>query len=183
MLENIGDILTGGLSLLTGGAAGGVVGAISAIWKSSQENKLKIELERLNNEREAREYDNAKSEREHQAWLVTQGHANEMDKIKTETDAELDIATMQALQVSSAAEFGDLNTTSAMDNYRASVRPTVAYWSVLAFNVMLCWAFSEFSDQINESAGLQILLGLFATLNFTVASVISFYYVSRNNRK
>lgn len=177
MIETIGTIL----GLLGSGAGGGLLGGLFGIWKQSQERKERAEMARIELERDQMEYSNAREEREHALLLLEKGAQIEVDKIEAETEAEMEIANQAALATAQKAEFSKLSTTSGMDNFRASIRPILALWAWLLFNVMLGWAFWEFSDQITADMGLQILLGLFATLNFTVSSIVTFYYVARRN--
>lgn len=177
MIESIGAVL----GLLGSGAGGGLLGGLFGIWKQSQERKERAEMARIELERDQAEYTNARAERDHSLVLLERGAQLEVDKIEAETEAEMEIANQVALGKAQRAEFGNLNTTSGMDNFRAAIRPTLALWAWALFNIMLGWAFWKFSDKIDADMGLQILLGLFATLNFTVSSIVTFYYVARRN--
>lgn len=177
MIETIGAVL----GLLGSGAGGGLLGGLFGIWKQFQERKERAEMARIELERDQMEYAHAREEREHALLLLEKGAQIEVDKIEAETEAEMEIANQAALATAQRAEFNKLNTTSAMDNFRASIRPVLALWAWLLFNAMLGWAFYEFHSQIDADMGLQILLGLFATLNFTVSSIVTFYYVARRN--
>ena len=177
MIDTIGSVL----GLLGSGVGGGLLGGIFGIWKQRQERIERAEMARIELERDQAEYANAKAERDHSLVLLEKGAQLEVDKIEVEAEAEMEIANQAALGGAQRAEFGKLNTTSGMDNFRACVRPVLALWAWALFNSMLGWAFYKFADRIDAEMGLQILLGLFATLNFTVSSIVTFYYVARRN--
>ncbi len=177
MIEAIGSVL----GLLGSGVGGGLLGGIFGIWKQRQERIERAEMARIELERDNMEYANAKAERDHSLVLLDKGAKIELDKIETETEAEIEIANQVVMGKAQKAEFAGLDTTSGMDNFRACVRPTLALWAWALFNAMLGWAFYKFADRIDADMGLQILLGLFATLNFTVSSIVTFYYVARRN--
>lgn len=173
--------ITGLFTILTSGAGGGLLGGIFGLFKQSQERKERVEMARVNLERDQLEYQNAKAERDHALLILEKGGQIELEKIQTESEAEIEVAHQSALSTAQVAEFKGLNTSGRMDNLRASVRPVLAYWAALLFTVMLAWAFIEFSDTIDIDTGKQILLGLFSTLTFIVTSVTVFYYVARKN--
>lgn len=177
MIEAIGSVL----GLLGSGVGGGLLGGIFGIWKQRQERIERAEMARIELERDQAEYSNAKEERAHSLVLLEKGAQIEVDKLEIEAEAEMDIANQAAMGKAQEAEFGNLGTTTGMDNFRAMVRPTLALWAWGLFNIMLGWAFYKFADRIDADMGLQILLGLFATLNFTVSSIVTFYYVARRN--
>lgn len=172
--------LTAIFTVLTSGAGGGLLGGIFGIFKQSQERKERVEMARINLERDNLEYQNAKAERDHALLMLDKGGEIEVEKIQTEADAEIEVAHQSAL--SSAQEvFNNLKTTSGMDNYRASVRPTLAYWGAILFSSMLGWAFYKYHGLIDAETGKQILVGMFSTLTFIVTSITTFYYVARRN--
>lgn len=172
--------LTALFSVLTSGAGGGLLGGIFGIFKQSQERKERVEMARINIERDNLEYQNAKAERDHALLMLDKGGEIEVEKVQVEAEAEIEVAHQSAL--SSAQEvFKNLKTSTGMDNYRASVRPSLAYWGATLFTVMLCWAFIEFHSTIDAEIGKQILVGMFSTLTFIVTSITTFYYVSRRN--
>lgn len=177
MIETISTVI----GLLGSGAGGGLLGGLFGIWKQSQERKERAEMARIDLERDQLDYKNAKEEREHAALMLEKGAEIELDKIEAETDAEMEIANQAALATAQKSEFSRLKTTSGIDNLRASIRPVLALWAWALFNLMLGWAFWKYSDRIDADMGLQILLGLFSTLNFTVSSIVTFYYVARRN--
>lgn len=174
------SVLAGLISVLTSGAGGGILGGIFGIFKQSQERKERVAMAEINLKRDQLEYENAKAEREHALSMLSKTGELELQKIQTETEAEIEVAHQSALSSAQDA-LKNLKTSSGMDNFRASVRPTLAYWGALLFTIMLAWAFSKFHQTIDVETGKQILLGLFGTLTFTLTSVISFYYVSRKN--
>lgn len=169
------------LAVLTSGAGGGIVGAITGIFKQSQERKERVAMAELELKRDEAEYANAQAQRAHELVLLEKGAKIELDKIETEADMEIEVSHQETLGQAQIAEFKNLNTSSWMDNLRASVRPVLAYWFTFIFNVMLIWAFMEYSDQLTDSDGKDILLGLFGTLSFTVTGIVTFYYVTRRN--
>jgi len=173
-------ILTGVFSIFTSGAGGGILGGIFGLFKRSQDRKERVELARLNLERDQLEYAEARNEREHALTLLKANGDIELEKIQTEAEAEMEVAHQSALSNAQGA-LKRLKTTSSMDNYRASIRPTLALWAAILFSGMLGWAFYSFRDLITIDEGKTLLLGMFATLNFIVTSVVSFYYVSRRD--
>ena len=172
--------LSGLFTVLTSGAGGGLLGGIFGIFKQSQERKERVEMARINLERDDLEYQNAKQEREHALLILEKGGEIEVEKVKTESEAEIEVAHQSALSSAQDA-LKNLKTTSGMDNYRGSVRPTLAYWGAILFTVMLCWAFWKFGGTIDKDAGKQILIGMFSTLTFIITSIITFFYVARRN--
>ena len=173
-------MLTTLFSLLTSGAGGGILGGLFGIFKQSQERKERVEMARIMVERDQLEYKNAAAERDHALMILDKTGQLEVQKIATETDAQVEIAHQSTL--SSAQDvFKTFKTDVWMDNLRASVRPVLAYWVALLFSGALAWAFIEFKSTIDHDTGRSILLGLFGTLTFIVTSVTTFYYVSRRN--
>ena len=175
-------MLAGILSILTSGAGGGLIGGIMGLFRQSSESKERVALAKLAIERDNLEYREANLEREHQLTMLNSGAKIELDKVITETEAQAEIATVTALGKAQKV-FAKLKTSSWMDNYRASVRPTFAYFVMAMFTVFLAWAFSHYSDGIEASQGAIILMGLLDTLVFMVTSITSFYFVSRPNTK
>jgi len=174
-------ILTGILTALSTGAGGGLLGGLFGLFKQSQERKERVEMARIELERDTAEYTNDKAEREHALSMLEKGGRLEIEKVMTESEAEIEVSHQATLGAATIAEFSNLNTSSWMDNFRASIRPSLAVWASALFTTMLVWAFCEYSDKITAEEGKVILLGLFATLEFTVSSVVTFYYVSRRN--
>lgn len=178
MLEIVGGVF----SILTSGAGGGIVGGILGIFKQSQERKERVEMATINLKRDQLDYQNQKAEREHALTLLEKTGEIELAKIETETEAEVEITHQQAL-ASAQDALKTLNTTSGMDNFRASVRPVLAYWGAFLFSIMIAWAFAKYHGTIDQNTGKEILLSLFSTLTFIVTSIITFYFVSRANKK
>lgn len=168
--------------LLTSGAGGGIIGGVFALFKGAQELKEKIAFARIEKERDEMEYENAREERAHQVVLMEKGAQIELEKIQTETEAEVDIANQAALSRAQGQEF-KLKTTSWMDNLRASVRPVLAYTFTLLFIGLSAWSFVEFASQLNDKDGKELLLMFIQTLTFTVTAIVTFYYVARRNTK
>lgn len=183
--------LTALFTVMTSGAGGGILGGIFGLFKQSQERKERVEIARIEKERDELEYRNAESERKHAMDMLNRqaelgleqtrvAGQLELEKVQTETEAAAEIANQKALN-SAQKVFANLKTTSGMDNYRASVRPSLAYWFAFLFSLMLGWAFWEYREQIDPETGKQILIGMFGTLTFLVTSIGTFYYVSRRN--
>jgi len=172
--------LTAMFSLFTSGAGGGIVGGIFGIFKRSQERKERAELARIELARDKLDAAEAKAERDHALVMLREGAKVEIEKVQTESEAEIEIAHQSALSSAQDALKG-LKTTSGMDNFRASVRPALAYWGAALFSAMIAWAFYSYHNTITEEEGKQILTGMFATLNFVLTSIVTFYYVSRRD--
>lgn len=168
------------LALLTSGAGGGIIGGILGLFKQSQERKERVEMARIEQARDQMEYENAAAEREHALLMLDKTGEIELGKIQSETEAEIEVAHQAALSSAQDALKG-LNTSTAMDNFRASVRPALAYGFSIIFSIMLAWTFWKFSDTIDAAAGHELLLGMFGTLTFLVTSIGTFYYVARRN--
>jgi hypothetical protein len=168
------------LALLTSGAGGGIVGGIFGIFKGGQERKERVEMAKINIQRDMLEYKNAEAERSHALTMIGKQGEIKLETIQTEAEAEIEVTHMEAMGDAQKV-FKDLKTTTWMDNFRASVRPVLAYWAVILFSVMTIWAFAKFSDEITAVEGKELLMKLIATLVFTVSSIIAFYYVSRRN--
>lgn len=175
--------LTTLFTVLTSGAGGGIFGGILGLFKSSQENKKEIALAKIEKDREVAEYANAAEQRKHDLMVIEKTGQLKLDEIETEAEMEIEVAHQATLGKATVAEFRNLNTSTWMDNLRASVRPVTAYWFSLLFSWMLIWAFWRYADKITPDEGKQILLGLFSTLTFAVTSILSFYFVARSNKK
>lgn len=184
-------MITSIIALLSSGAGGGLLGGIFGLFKQSQERKERVEMARIEKERDELEYRAAADERAHALAMLERSAelkleeaqimgALKLETVQTETEAEIEVAHQKALGKAQGV-FDKLKTSQGMDNFRASVRPTLAYWFALLFSVMLAWAFSEFHATIDAKAGRELLLGMFATLTFLVTSIGTFYYVSRRN--
>jgi hypothetical protein len=168
------------IALLTSGAGGGIVGMVGGIFKQGQERKERVSMAEIEAKRDAMEYENAKAERSHALVLLEAGAQLEIEKAQTEGDIEVELANQQSLGEAQEI-FATLKTTSGMDNFRASVRPVLAYWWSVLFTVLIGWAFVVYGDTITTETGGQLLLGMFATLEFLTTSIGAFYFVSRRN--
>lgn len=185
-------IFTAILTALTSGAGGGLLGGLFGLFKQKQEKDERLAVAKLELARDKLEYENAAAEREHQLTVLktsselklTQSELEgrlQFDKSELEGEIALDLANQESLS-SAQKVFRSLKTSQGMDDYRASVRPTLAYLFTAAFFAMTGWAFYEFSSVITKEQGAEILLGLFSTLTFMVCSVGTFYFVSRRNK-
>ena len=176
-------MITALFPFLASGAGGGLLGTVTALFKHKIEAKERIDLQEVMLKRDQIEADSLESQRTHEMAMLNAGAEISLQTAQVESESEAEIANQAALKTATTTEFKGLKTSSFMDNYRASVRPTLAYWFTFIFNAILFWAFWKFSGEITQDQGVLILLGLFATLEFVVTSLISFYYVSRRNAK
>jgi hypothetical protein len=174
-------LITTLITLLSSGAGGGLLGGIFGLFKQNQERKERVEMARIDLERDTAEYANDQAEREHALLVLEKSGRLEIDKVATESEAAIEISNQDSRGAAVISEFKNLNTSTWVDNLRASIRPLVAVWAVCLFSYMLVWAFSSYSKGLSASEGKEILLNLFATLSFTITSVVVFYYVSRSN--
>lgn len=174
------EAISGIFAVITSGAGGGLLGGIFGILKQSQERKERIAMVELNLKRDQLEYRNAKLEREHALMMLDKTGDIELKRAESEAQVEMEVAHQSALSSAQDA-LKSLKTSSSMDDYRASVRPTLAYWGAILFTVMLGWAFAGYRDTIDQDTGKQILTGMFSTLTFIATSVTTFYFVSRRN--
>lgn len=176
------DIVSGLFAALTAGSGGGVLGGlfggVIGLFKKHQDRKERVEMAKLEIMRDRMEAERDEKRQAHEIAILSKGGELELQKIQAETTAQVDTANQSALANAQDA-LGRLNTTPKMDNYRASVRPTLAYWAALVFSAMGVWAFYEYSGMISPETGGALLTGVFATIGFTLNSVIAFYYVSR----
>lgn len=173
--------LTAIFTMLTSGAGGGIVGGIFGIFKQSQERKERVDMAKINLRRDQMEYQNAEAERAHALTMLEKGGEIDLLMAETEAEAEADIQHQKTL-ASAQGALKKLNTSTGMDNYRASVRPTLAYWGAVLFTAMICWAFYKYHPTIDAETGRSILIGMFSTLTFITTSIVTFYYVARSNR-
>lgn len=171
------------VSILFGGAGGGVFGMLAGLFKNRNDNKHREEMARIANDRDEMEYQRQRESEEHRLEMLEATGRLNLEQTATEGAIQVDIANQQARGQAQKAEFDNLQTSGWMDNFRASVRPTLAYYFTVLFSVLLAWAFKEFSGTITDDMGGKILLGLFVTLEFAVTSILNFYYVSRRNPK
>ncbi len=176
MIETIGALF----SVLGSGAGGGIVGGLLGIFKQSQERKERVEMARINVERDQIDYQNAKEGRAHELAMLEKGGKIEVEKVASESDAAIELGRLSAIK-SAHKSLNNLDTSTGVDNFRAMVRPSLAYWATTLFTVMLFWAFYEFVDTITAADGKEILIGMFATLTFIVTNIVTYYYVARRN--
>ena len=174
------EAISGIFAVLTSGAGGGLLGGMFGIFKQSQERKERVAMAQINLKRDQLEYQNAKAERDHALIMLDKTGELELRKVEAEADAEIEVTHQSAL-ASAQDALKNLKTSSGMDDFRASVRPVLAYWGAILFTAMLGWAFYTYRDTIDSEIGKQILIGMFATLTFIVTSIITFYYVARRN--
>jgi len=172
--------LTALFSVLTSGAGGGLLGGVFGIFKHSQERKERVEMARINADLQEAKYRNDFERRQHDMRMLEKEGSIDLAKMAEQAKADMEVEYQRSLAKAQEALTG-LSTNTAMDNYRASVRPTLAYWGAILFTLMLAWAFTEFGETIDKDTGRQILLGMFSTLTFIMTSVVTFYYVSRRN--
>lgn len=171
------------ISILAGGAGGGIFGVLAGIFKNRSDNKHREEMARIANERDEMEYTRQRESEENRIELAQITGQLEADKIELEGDIAADLEEAKALGKAQEAEFGNLNTSTWMDNFRASVRPVLSYLYTSAFFTFFYWAFNKYSDMITDEMGGQILLGMFATMEFATTSILGFYFVSRRNAR
>jgi hypothetical protein len=169
------------IALLSSGAGGGLLGGIFGLFKQSQERKERVEMAHIELDRDTAEYANDQAERDHTLLVLEKSGRLEIEKVATESEAAMEISNQDARGAAVISEFKNLNTSGGLDNFRASIRPLIAVWAVSLFSYMLVWAFSKYSAGLSAVEGKEILLNLFATLSFTITSVVTFYYVSRRN--
>lgn len=170
-------------SLLTTGAGGGIVGGILALFRTAGERKERLEMRKLEIQRDAMEYEAQEKSRSHELAMLERGAELKLKQAETEGEIAADIANSTAKTAAVATEFANLNTSSWVDNCRAMIRPILALFFTAFFTVIFLWAFNQYRDQLTPVDGKEILMGLFLTLEFAVTSILSYYYVSRRNTK
>lgn len=179
------------IALFSSGAGGGLLGGLFGLGKQWLERGERAQQRKDDLERDRLEYDNADKERSHALTMLNRTAELNLEQSKVEaaanlaeteaeTEAEIAVANQEALN-SAQDVFKNLKTSTGMDNFRASVRPMLAYFFSILFSVCLWWFFDEYSSTITNEEGKSALLALVATLNFTVTSIVTFYYVSRRN--
>lgn len=171
-----------------GSIVGGVFGMFSKIIDGKNQREAdaiasaeRIESGKINLERDKMEYENAKAERDHAITMHEKGALFALQKVETETEAANDIAHMEALGQAQDV-FANFKTDTKTDNYRALVRPNLAYWAAGLFTVILLWAFYVYRGQITQSQGSELLLMMISTVCFTVSSIVTFYFMARRNK-
>jgi len=170
------------IAVLTGGAGGGIVGGILALFKQKGETRERIAMAELELRRDEIEAEERQKDREHERLILRSEGDIKLATIQTESEAEIEVTNMRALGDAQAV-FSNLNTSTWMDNLRASVRPLLAYYAIALFSCILCYFSHNFIDTITVEQGTLILLKLITTLTFMMSSIVSFYYVSRRNPK
>jgi len=168
--------------LLASGAGGGLLGGIFGLFKKHQEASLAVKLRALELDQAREDNKEAAREREHTLMLIEKQGDVSLAETEAEVQGQIDVAHSKALAVAQDKEFGGLKTSRKMDNYRASVRPTLAYWYSFVFSVFGGWAFSEFHTVLAPHAQT-IMMGFIGTLTFLVSSMGTFYFVSRDNAR
>lgn len=174
-------ILESILAIVSTGAGGGVVGAITGLFTKRMDHKREIELANIELKSAVLESKDAQAERDFQINITTKRGEIELKKTNAETAAAIDIAHSAALGEAQSV-FKNLKTSEKMNNFRMSVRPFLAYAFTFVYFVMLVWAFDKYAQLISATEGHGILIMLIQTLNFTVSSLISFYFVARRNQ-
>lgn len=179
------------LGLFSSGFGGGLFGGIFGLAKQFLERGERAQQRKDDLDRDRLEYDNADKERSHALVMLNRAAelnleqskveaAADLAETEAETEAEVAVANQKALN-SAQDVFKNLKTSKGMDNYRGSVRPTLAFYYTILFSAILWWFFDDYAGVITDEEGKSILLALIATLNFTVTSIVTFYYVSRRN--
>lgn len=170
------------VGLLVSGAGGGVLGGVFGLARHFMDSKKLVRLAEIELKRDKMDADESERERSHALLLIEKQADVSLAETEATIQGEINVAHSKTLAASQDKEFGRLNTTRKMDNYRASVRPTLAYWFSLIFSVFLFWSFYNFSDTLSDIAP-QLMAGLLSTLTFIVTSIITFFYVSRPNAR
>lgn len=176
------DTISGLFNLVGSGAGGVIIGGITGLWKQHQEKKERIAMANINLERDKIDLENEREQRAFELERLDRGATIERQQAQVEGEIALDLANIESIGAAQST-LNNLKTSTKMDNYRGSVRPTIAYWIVILFSIMLGWSFWSFNDAITSAQGLTLLLNLFSTLTFTMTSVVSFYYVARRNTR
>lgn len=171
------------LGILTTGAGGGIVGGLLALFRTSGERKERLALAQLELDRDRMDAAEAAKEHDRAKEMIALNASVQLQKVETETDAEIEIEGMKALDSAQIAEFANLNTSTWVDNWRAIIRPALCTALSFIFFGMLIWAFAKYNDEITATEGKEILAGLFLTLEFGVNAAWSFYYVARRNSR
>tara|TARA_R110002012_G_scaffold61450_1_gene161099 strand:+ start:1642 stop:2166 length:525 start_codon:yes stop_codon:yes gene_type:complete len=169
------------VGLLVGGAGGGVLGGVFGLARHFMDSRKSVSMENIKLDRDKLDAEESKKEREHALLLIEKQSDVRLAETEARIEGEISIEHSKALREGQKV-FHGLKTTSKMDNYRASVRPTLAYWFSVIFSGFLFWSFYNFSDTLIQSAP-QMMIGLVSTLTFIVTSIITFFYVSRPNAR
>lgn len=170
------------ISLLVGGAGGGILGGVFGLARHFMDSRKTVNLAELELKRDKLDAEESQRERNHALTMLEKKADVKLAETEATIQGEIDVAHSKTLAVAQDKEFRSLNTSKKMDNYRASVRPTLAYWFSAIFSVFAFWAFYKFNHLLASSAET-IMLELIATLTFIVTSIITFFYVSRPNQR
>lgn len=179
MLEIIAAIGT----VLTSGAGGGIVGGLFGLFRKKAEDTKELELERLALARDKLDLQMERERRQHEMEMLRAGAEINLAQTELEVEGEISVKSQESLGVAHEFEFKNLNTTRKMDNYRASVRPTLAYYLTFCFSILVIYFSVVYHSEITSELGGKILLALINALIFGANSVWAFYYVSRSNTK
>lgn len=152
------------LGLLGSATGGGIIGIASGLFTKFIDRGERLKMAQIELDRDKLEQEENALQHSRSLELLKEGAVIEAARLETETDAAIDIATMDTLAEGIKTEFQGLNTTSKMDNLRASVRPVFAYFVMFVFSVLLIWTFKKFRLEIDTAAGLALLTMLFDTL-------------------
>lgn len=180
------------IALLGSGSFGGLLGGAFSLIKQWLDRGERAQQRADTLARDRLEYEEAERERAHSLLILSRTAEAGLRQAETEsaaalamteaqTEAEIAVANQQALSAAQGV-FAGLKTSSWMDNYRGGVRPTLALYFSALFSICLWWFFDTYADTITDEEGKTALLGLVATLNFTVTSIVTFYFVSRRNQ-
>ena len=176
-------MISGIVALLTSGAGGGIVGGLFGLFRQWGERKERVQMAEIELQRDQLEAQERQKDREHESMMLEKGATLQLQQTVAEGEIEADIAAVKARGKAAWAEFRNLNTSTWMDNVRASVRPVFAYYVMIVFSILLFWAFGKFNDTITADVGAELLMDLISTLIFMLTSITAFYYVSRRNAR
>lgn len=171
------------LALLTAGTGGGLIGGATGLVSKLIDMRHAARMEEVRLKREEQARIERQDEMAHELALHAAGALAAREQAEVQAEADAIKGQMEALKAGQAAEFTTLKTTSGMDNYRASVRPTLAYVVSTVFLSLCLWAFYEFASTITVAEGAALLKNLIVTLESMATAIIAFYYVSRSNLK
>lgn len=170
------------INLLVSGAGGGILGGVFGLARHFMDSRKSVSLAELELKRDKLDAEESQKERDHALLMIEKQADVNLAEKEAVIQGEIDIAHSKTLSVAQDKEFSGLKTSKFMDSYRASVRPTLAYWYSAIFSAFAFWAFYKFNHLLAASAGT-IILELVGTLTFIVTSIITFFYVSRPNQR
>lgn len=166
-------------SILVSGAGGGIVGIVSGLFKKGMDLRHEAKLEEIRLERDREDRIAREIEQGHEIEMLQLRQQGRVEQAQVETEGQAEIEALRGQMEAQRHEFGNLSTSTWMDNLRSSVRPVLAYKYSFLFTALLFWAFWRFSSMITADQGLTLLTGLMNTLEFAVMAIIGFYYVQR----